>query len=72
MDLKIFENLATEKTEIEQFLAAPDAFSDPDFAAKSRRLAEIEKILNLKSSIDQHEKLLAETRELTNDPELGS
>ena len=43
MDLKIFENLATEKTEIEQFLAAPDAFSDPDFAAKSRRLAEIEK-----------------------------
>lgn len=72
MDLKIFENLATEKTEIEQFLAAPDAFSDPDFAAKSRRLAEIEKILNLKSSIDQHEKLLAEARELTNDPELGS
>lgn len=72
MDLKIFENLTTEKTEIEQFLAAPNAFSDPDFATKSRRLAEIEKILALKTSIDQHEALLLEARELTNDPELGS
>lgn len=72
MDLKIFENLTTEKTEIEQFLAAPDAFSDPDFATKSRRLAEIEKILALKTSIDQHEALLLEARELTSDPELGS
>ncbi len=72
MDLKVFENLALEKAEIEQFLASPDAFSDPDFATKSRRLAEIEKILTLKASIDQHETLLAEARELTNDPELGS
>lgn len=72
MDLKIFENLTTEKTEIEQFLATPDAFSDPDFATKSRRLAEIEKILALKTSIDQHEALLLEARELTSDPELGS
>lgn len=72
MDLKVFENLATEKTEIEQFLAAPDAFSSPDFATKSRRLAEIEKILGLKAAIDQHENLLAEARELTNDPELGA
>lgn len=72
MDLKIFENLALEKAEIEQFLAAPDAFSDPNFAAKSRRLAEIEKILNLKASINQHEALLAEARELANDSELGS
>lgn len=71
MDLKVFENLALEKTEIEQFLASPDAFSDPNFATKSRRLAEIEKILALKSSIDQHETLLAEARELANDPELG-
>lgn len=72
MDLKIFENLALEKAEIEQFLATPDAFSDPNFATKSRRLAEIEKILNLKASIDQHEALLAEARELASDPELGS
>lgn len=72
MDLKIFENLTTEKTDIEQFLAAPNAFSDPDFAAKSRRLAEIEKILALKSSIDQHEALLADARALIGDPELGS
>lgn len=72
MDLKIFENLTLEKTSIEQFLAAPDAFSDPDFATKSRRLAEIEKILTLKASIDQHEALLTEARELINDPELGN
>ncbi len=72
MDLKIFENLALEKAEIEQFLATPDAFSDPNFATRSRRLAEIEKILSLKASIDQHEALLAEARELANDPELGS
>lgn len=72
MDLKIFENLAQEKAEIEQFLASPDAFSDPNFATKSRRLAEIEKILALKASINQHETLLAEARELVGDPELGS
>lgn len=72
MDLKIFENLALEKAEIEQFLATPDAFSDPNFATRSRRLAEIEKILSLKASIDQHEALLAEARKLANDPELGS
>lgn len=72
MDLKIFENLALEKAEIEQFLAVPNAFSSPNFATKSRRLAEIEKILNLKASIDRHEALLTEARELANDPELGS
>lgn len=40
-----FQKFADEKTEIEAFLAEPEAYMDPDFAAKSRRLSEINEIL---------------------------
>ena len=66
-----FDKLQSELTEIESFLARPDAFSDPDFAAKGRRAAEIRAILDLNSALKTNRNNLAEAHELANDPELG-
>lgn len=66
-----FQKFADEKAEIEAFLAEPEAYMDPDFAAKSRRLSEVNEILDLAKQIDQAKQNLEETTELINDPELG-
>lgn len=68
LDLGKFE---AEKAEIEQFLAQPEAYAAADFAAKSRRLAELEEILMLARKIEQTKQNLTEATELVNDPELG-
>lgn len=68
LDVAKFE---TEKTEIEAFLAQPDAYAAADFAEKSRRLAEINGILELVKQLKQAKQNLAEAMELVNDPELG-
>ncbi|MBQ3468020.1 peptide chain release factor 1 [Candidatus Saccharibacteria bacterium] len=68
MDLQKFED---EKAEITQFLAEPDAYSKPDFAAKSRRLSELNTILETASEIEDTKQKIAEAEELQNDPELG-
>ena len=65
-----FQKFETERDEIEAFLAQPEAYAAPDFAEKSRRLAEINGILDLVRQIEQAEKNLAEATELINDPEL--
>lgn len=67
-DLKKYED---EKQEITDFLAQPDAFSSPDFAAKSRRLSELETIINLIKEIEQLKNNQKEAKELFDDPELG-
>lgn len=66
-----FQKFSEEKSEIEQFLATPEAYAVPDFAEKSRRLAEINTILGLQQEIEQAERGLAEAKALTDDPELG-
>ncbi len=66
-----FQKFETERDEIEAFLAQPEAYAAPDFAEKSRRLAEINGILDLARKIEQAEKNLDEATELINDPELG-
>lgn len=66
-----FEKLQNELKEIEDFLAQPDSFSNPNFASKGRRAAEIREILELASSIENKKKNLAEAHELAEDPELG-
>lgn len=66
-----FQKFSEEKSEIEQFLATPEAYAAPDFAEKSRRLAEINTILGLQQEIEQAERGLAEAKALTDDPELG-
>lgn len=68
MDLGKYED---EKTQIEQFLAQPEAYAQPDFADRSRRLAEIDKILAIGAEIKQLQQNLDEARALVNDPDLG-
>ena len=68
LDFQKFEN---EKKEIEAFLAQPEAYASPDFADKSRRLSEINGILELAKQIEQTKRNLEEATELIHDPELG-
>ena len=68
MDLS---KLKTELQEIETFLARPDAFSDPDFAAKSKRASLLHEIVDLDTKINQDKANLKEAEDLVNDPELG-
>lgn len=68
MDKTKFEE---ELKTIEDFLATPDAYSNPDFAGKSRRASILREILSLDAEIAQSEKSLEEAKELVNDPELG-
>ena len=63
--------MKTELTEIETFLASPDAYSDPDFAAKSKRASVLHGILDLDAKITQLNSNLAEAETLLGDPELG-
>ncbi len=65
------EKLKTEKAEIEEFLARPEAYAEESFAEKSRRLAELNEILELDQQIKQAKQNLVEATELVNDPELG-
>ena len=68
MDRKKFEE---ELTEIEEFLARPDAYADAEFAGKSKRATLLHEILELDKRIRQLEKNLDEANALLNDPELG-
>lgn len=66
-----FPKLETEQKEIQEFLAKPDAYADPAFAAKSKRGAELAGIFELREQILKDERSLAEAKELVNDAELG-
>lgn len=66
-----FQEFEREKAEIEQFLAQPEAYAAPDFAEKSRRLAELNEILGLVRQIEKAKRDRDEATELLNDPELG-
>ncbi len=61
IDLKKYEE---EKKEITDFLAKPEAFSSPDFAMKSRRLSEIDKILALDKEINDLKENIELSKEL--------
>ncbi|MBQ3261297.1 peptide chain release factor 1 [Candidatus Saccharibacteria bacterium] len=68
-----FQKLENEKQEIERFLARPDAYTDPEFAMKSKRGAELTEILDLKKSLDVKRRRLAEAKTLADtesDPEM--
>jgi peptide chain release factor 1 len=39
------DDLQNEKTELSAFLSQPDAFSDPDYAKKNRRLMELDELI---------------------------
>lgn len=68
MDLQKYE---TELKEIEDFLAKPDAYNDPDFATKSKRANTLHEIIDLNKKIEQFSTSLTEAEALIDDPELG-
>ena len=63
-----FDALNTEHQEIMDFLAKPDAYAAPDFAAKNRRLTEIETLLELGR---KREQLQQDIEEAEGDPDLA-
>lgn len=68
MDLEKFKE---ELAEIEEFLARPDAYADPEFAAKSKRANVLREIIELNKKIEQFSTSLTEAEGLVDDPELG-
>ncbi len=58
--------LQLEKTELNNFLASPSAYADPDFTAKNKRLSEIDNILEIAILRETLEKQLNEAKELIN------
>ena len=68
MDLEKFKE---ELSVIDEFLARPDAYADPEFATKSKRANLLREILELSNRIEQLRKNLTEAEGLINDPELG-
>ncbi len=67
-DLKKYED---EAKEINDFLSRPDAYSDPNFATKSKRLSELNEILELGKTLETLNKNLKEAEDLLNDSELS-
>ena len=58
------EKLNVEKTELTDFLAKPDAYNDPEFIAKGRRLSEIDTLIEKNSALQTAQKRLAENQTL--------
>lgn len=65
------EKYKDELQTIEDFLATPDAYSNPDFAAKGKRAAVLREIIDLSEKITKFEKDLEDAEALLSDPELG-
>lgn len=57
--------LLAEKQNLTDFLSQPDAFSDPDFAAKSRRLSEVDELVAASTRREQLIKQIEEAKELS-------
>ena len=60
-----------ENEEILAFLSRPEAYADPDFASKSKKLAENKALVELFDKIAEKKRALEEAKELVNDAELG-
>lgn len=58
--------LQNERRDLTEFLSRPDAFSDPNFAAKTRRLNELNDILEKNTTLDNLKKQLTEAQDLAN------
>lgn len=58
------EELNQEKAELMVFLAQPSAYSDPDFASKSRRLNELDELIMAGKRQEELKKQITEAKEL--------
>lgn len=63
-----FDALETERQQITDFLSQPNAYADPDFAAKNRRLTEVEELIALSKKRTQLEQ---DIKEAETDPDLA-
>ena len=63
-----FDALKNEKQEITDFLSQPNAYADPSFAAKNRRLQELDELISLGKKRDQ---LVSDIAEAETDPDLA-
>ena len=59
MELQKFKD---EKKEIEEFLAQPNAFSDPNYANKARRLSEVDDIVATGEEVEKLKRAIEEAR----------
>ena len=60
------DELAAEKQSLSDFLAQPDAYSDPEFTKKNKRFTELENIIAKATERETTEKQLLEAKELAN------
>lgn len=58
------DELSAEKESLDAFLSRPDAYSDPDFSKKNKRLLELQNLLEKGTLRDTLETQLAEAKEL--------
>lgn len=58
------DELQTEKAELTAFLSTPDAYSDPSFSTKNRRLSELDTLIEKAALRTALEKQLSDAREL--------
>ena len=65
------EKYKDELKQIEDFLATPDAYNNPDFAAKAKRASVLREITATADRIEKDKANLEEAEALVNDPDLG-
>ena len=68
MDL---QKIKDELEKIEAFLASPDAYSSPDFAASAKRASTLREIIDLDTKLQTAKANLKEAEALESDPDLG-
>jgi len=61
------DNLRSEKQQLIDFLARPDAYADPEFATKSKRLSELDNLINKTEALMTAKQHLSENQALVVD-----
>ncbi len=60
------DSLKTERLDLERFLAEPNAFTDPDYAKKTKRFSELDNLIGLAKERELLTKNLQEAKDLSN------
>ena len=61
------DSLKSERADLSNFLAQPDAYSSPDFTVKNKRFSELETLISKGEERENLEKNLIEAKELANE-----
>ncbi|MDR0887073.1 MAG: PCRF domain-containing protein, partial [Candidatus Nomurabacteria bacterium] len=72
MEIKLdIAKLQSEKSAIEAFLTEPNAFADPTFKSKNKRLLEITSLIEIAQKREKLQQNLKEAQDLLADPEMS-